>query len=62
MLGPDMSATVSLSGCARRCIELTRSTMKNDVPDIDMEATVVADTSLRVSRVALGTWAIGGWM
>ena len=30
--------------------------------DIDMEAADVAGTSLRVSRVALGTWAIGGWM
>src|SRR5580704_17670024 len=36
--------------------------MTTDVLDIDMEATKVADTSLRVSRVALGTWAIGGWM
>jgi aryl-alcohol dehydrogenase-like predicted oxidoreductase len=30
--------------------------------DIDMETASVAGTSLRVSRVALGTWAIGGWM
>src|ERR1700693_3861222 len=36
--------------------------MTTDVLGIDMEATDVADTSLRVSRVALGTWAIGGWM
>jgi aryl-alcohol dehydrogenase-like predicted oxidoreductase len=36
--------------------------MTTDVLNIDMEATDVADTSLRVSRVALGTWAIGGWM
>jgi aryl-alcohol dehydrogenase-like predicted oxidoreductase len=36
--------------------------MTTDVLDIDMEATDVAGTSLRVSRVALGTWAIGGWM
>jgi aryl-alcohol dehydrogenase-like predicted oxidoreductase len=36
--------------------------MKTDVLDLDMEMTDVADTTLRVSRVALGTWAIGGWM
>ena len=35
--------------------------MTTDVLNIDMEATDVADTQLRVSRVALGTWAIGGW-
>ena len=36
--------------------------MTTDVLDIDMEATDVVGTSVRVSRVALGTWAIGGWM
>jgi aryl-alcohol dehydrogenase-like predicted oxidoreductase len=36
--------------------------MKADVLDVNMEATDVNGTSLRVSRVALGTWAIGGWM
>src|SRR4029450_6842707 len=30
--------------------------------EIEMERTVLAGTSLEVSRVALGTWAIGGWM
>jgi aryl-alcohol dehydrogenase-like predicted oxidoreductase len=28
----------------------------------DMESTVIPGTSLKVSRVAIGTWAIGGWM
>src|SRR5579863_9536615 len=28
----------------------------------DMELAQIAGTSLKVSRVALGTWAIGGWM
>jgi aryl-alcohol dehydrogenase-like predicted oxidoreductase len=36
--------------------------MTTDVLNIDMEAVEVADTPLKVSRVALGTWAIGGWM
>jgi aryl-alcohol dehydrogenase-like predicted oxidoreductase len=36
--------------------------MTTDVLDIGMETIYVADTQLRVSRVALGTWAIGGWM
>jgi aryl-alcohol dehydrogenase-like predicted oxidoreductase len=28
----------------------------------DMEFVDIPDTTLRVSRIALGTWAIGGWM
>src|SRR5476651_2329211 len=28
----------------------------------DMESTVIPGTSLKVSPVAIGTWAIGGWM
>src|SRR5476651_1897377 len=28
----------------------------------DMESTVIPGTSLKLSRVAIGTWAIGGWM
>src|SRR5258708_24343576 len=30
--------------------------------NIIMETTKIAGTDLQVSRVALGTWAIGGWM
>src|SRR5215468_5063995 len=30
--------------------------------EIEMERAAIIDTSLEVSRVALGTWAIGGWM
>ena len=30
--------------------------------EIDMERSAIAGTSLKVSRVAIGTWAIGGWM
>jgi aryl-alcohol dehydrogenase-like predicted oxidoreductase len=32
------------------------------VQDIDTEHIDIPGTSLRVSRVALGTWAMGGWM
>src|SRR5471030_2210147 len=28
----------------------------------DVEFAVIPGTSLKVSRVAIGTWAIGGWM
>ena len=31
-------------------------------PNIGMEFANIADTGLTVSRVGLGTWAIGGWM
>src|SRR5271156_1341529 len=30
--------------------------------EIDMEYTAIAGTPLKVSRVTIGTWAIGGWM
>ena len=30
-------------------------------PD-NMERAVIPGTTLEVSRVAIGTWAIGGWM
>jgi aryl-alcohol dehydrogenase-like predicted oxidoreductase len=30
--------------------------------EIDMERSAIAGTPLTVSRVAIGTWAIGGWM
>ena len=30
--------------------------------EIDMERFAIAGTPLTVSRVAIGTWAIGGWM
>ena len=33
-----------------------------DIPEIAMEPATISGTSLEVSRVALGTWAIGGWM
>ena len=29
---------------------------------VEMERAAIAGTSLEVSRVAIGTWAIGGWM
>ena len=28
----------------------------------DMEFATIPETSIRISRVGLGTWAIGGWM
>src|SRR5215207_10622373 len=33
-----------------------------DVQEIDMEFALIRGTQLNVSRVAIGTWAIGGWM
>src|SRR5690242_8327772 len=33
-----------------------------DIPKAAMELASIPGTSLDVSRVALGTWAIGGWM
>lgn len=34
----------------------------NIVPSPSMEFTDIPGTSIRASRIALGTWAIGGWM
>jgi aryl-alcohol dehydrogenase-like predicted oxidoreductase len=36
--------------------------LKPKVLEIDMEFATIANTPLNVSRVGLGTWAIGGWM
>src|SRR5208283_3810693 len=30
--------------------------------EVNMDYSVIAGSSLKVSRVAIGTWAIGGWM
>src|SRR5216683_3623934 len=35
---------------------------ETETGEIEMERAAIAGTSLEVSRVALGTWAIGGWM
>jgi aryl-alcohol dehydrogenase-like predicted oxidoreductase len=35
---------------------------QSETLEIDMELTGIPGTSLKVSRVAIGTWAIGGWM
>src|SRR5205809_7204244 len=35
---------------------------QSETGQIPMEHAAIAGTSLGVSRVALGTWAIGGWM
>jgi aryl-alcohol dehydrogenase-like predicted oxidoreductase len=37
-------------------------TSQAEILKTDMESTVIPGTSLKVSRVAIGTWAIGGWM
>ncbi|MGY3586239.1 aryl-alcohol dehydrogenase-like predicted oxidoreductase [Bradyrhizobium sp. USDA 4341] len=34
----------------------------NVAPSLNMEFIEIPGTSIRVSRIALGTWAIGGWM
>src|ERR1700690_501711 len=37
-------------------------TRKTETPKINTELTDIPGTSLKVSPVAIGTWAIGGWM
>src|SRR6267154_1891792 len=37
--------------------------MQHTAPSqIEMEFVEIPDTSIRASRIALGTWAMGGWM
>jgi aryl-alcohol dehydrogenase-like predicted oxidoreductase len=36
--------------------------MTHQAETLDMELADIPDTPLKISRVALGTWAIGGWM
>src|ERR1700757_4661206 len=35
---------------------------QSDLLEMDMELAGIPGTSMDVSRVAIGTWAIGGWM
>src|SRR6202521_3744669 len=37
-------------------------TRQTKTREIDMELSEIPGTSLKMSRVAIGTWAIGGWM
>src|ERR1700674_3242878 len=37
-------------------------TRQVETREIDMELAEIPGTSLKASRVAIGTWAIGGWM
>ena len=37
-------------------------TSQAEIIEINMEYADIPGTSLKVSRVAIGTWAIGGWM
>src|ERR1017187_3751420 len=37
-------------------------TSQTDSLKTDLESAVIPGTPLTVSRVAIGTWAIGGWM
>jgi aryl-alcohol dehydrogenase-like predicted oxidoreductase len=39
-----------------------RQASQIQVHEVDMESIYIPGTLLRVSRVALGTWAMGGWM
>jgi aryl-alcohol dehydrogenase-like predicted oxidoreductase len=38
------------------------SSVQLQIPTVDSEYVDIPETHLRVSRVALGTWAMGGWM
>jgi aryl-alcohol dehydrogenase-like predicted oxidoreductase len=42
--------------------ETTGMKNRSQTPPVSMEFADIAGTPLRISRVALGTWAIGGWM
>src|SRR6202790_4937153 len=50
---------VMLEQIERRSTDMARQT---EVLKTEMELTGIPGTSLQLSRVAIGTWAIGGWM
>jgi aryl-alcohol dehydrogenase-like predicted oxidoreductase len=57
--------TSGRSPATERCLVKRRSDVmaaETTTGEIEMERAILAGTSLEVSRVALGTWAIGGWM
>jgi aryl-alcohol dehydrogenase-like predicted oxidoreductase len=39
-----------------------RQSSQNQLQELSTESVDIPGTDLRVARVALGTWAMGGWM
>ena len=39
-----------------------RQLVQTQMHEVETESVDIPGTQLRVSRVALGTWAMGGWM
>src|SRR5882757_5137518 len=46
----------------RRGVLLMPQSSQNQMQELDTESVAIPGTELRVGRVALGTWAMGGWM
>src|SRR5882757_11038647 len=49
-------------GFHQRGVSLMRQSSQNQPQELDTESVAIPGTGLRVGRVALGTWAMGGWM
>src|SRR6266853_4475408 len=47
---------------AKRSMQLMRQSDQSAMHEVQTESVDIPGTQLRVSRVALGTWAMGGWM
>src|SRR6267154_1702700 len=47
---------------AKRSMQLMRQSVQSAMHEVQTESFDIPGTQLRVSRVALGTWAMGGWM
>src|SRR6266576_6782867 len=43
-------------------MQLMRQSVQSAMHEVQTESVDIPGTQLRVSRVALGTWAMGGWM
>src|SRR6266404_8177013 len=46
----------------KRSTPLMRQSVETQMHEVEPESVDIPGTQLRVSRVALGTWAMGGWM
>jgi len=61
---PGGAASVCIAATARTQLEAKSEMMVRQAETLEknMELADIPDTALKVSRIAIGTWAIGGWM
>src|SRR4029077_11305418 len=63
--GSKPAGNAARTGCVhspQRSTRAMRQSVQRQIPEVQTELVDIPGTELRVSRVGLGTWAMGGWM